>query len=128
MPLQADVGAGGPATTAGRAMLRQTLVIAAGGPVTLSRDIEVIGLPNLQFWIRQTVGAGTAVTCQFAASSMTGVIVTAEFLPLGAPVVLPAGPTTPLLLNFTVSCRFARIEVAPPAAGCTLDILILAAS
>ena len=80
MPLQADVGAGGPATTAGRA------------------------------------------------SSMTGVIVTAEFLPLGAPVVLPAGPTTPLLLNFTVSCRFARIEVTPPAAGCTLDILILAAS
>lgn len=126
MPLQADIGSGGPATTSGRVFLRQTIVLLPAAPPQTSLLAEVIGLPNLQFWTRQTAGVGTSVQFQISASSQTGVLVDAEFLATGPAVALPAG-AIPLLTNFTISCRFARILVTPPALGCTVDLLILAA-
>lgn len=129
MPLSTAIGAGGPATTNGRTLFRQTMVLAAGAGVTFTRVIEVIGLSTVVFWIEQTVGTGTTVRLQFSIADETGgAAPQPEWLPVQPDIILPDAGGGASRLVFRLPCRAVRIRITPPAAGCTVNLAITASS
>ena len=130
MPLnQTTIGAGGPATSNGRVFYREALVFAAAAAAGPTQAVEVIGLDQITFWVLQTAGTLASVVPQFSMSSVDGAVApTQEWLPFQSAVALPAGPSVPLIIHFTVACRFVRLNVVPGAGGNTIDVAITASA
>lgn len=109
--------------TSGRLDVLDDLV---GGATLTSEPIQVVGLPRLYLWMRQSVGAvGASVQVQFSVTAVGGVL---TWLPLAAPFVVAGAGGPPLLLDYSLPANFLRVRVTSPAAQPTRTQVYLAAS
>ena len=128
MPLQSRNTSGGVTVTSSSLSTQRELSFNANAQ---SEELYVESLPNLVFWVMQTAGAAPAtIIPQFSIVNITGGagVPVPEFLPLTAPIVLPA-LNVPLLLYFRLPCNRIRIDFTPPGGqATTVDYVISAYS
>lgn len=117
MPRRDSPGPGVPVSSsyAGRF---EPFVDAVGGVTFESTPLNVQGLPRLNFWLRQIVGAvGSVCTLQFSVTSVAGGVPALNWLPLpGSPFALPGAGAPPIIVNFILPVNFIRVVILTPAA------------
>lgn len=125
MPLQSRNTSGGVTVTS--STLSTQRVLAFNG-VVQSEQLYVESLPNLVFWVMQTVGANPAtIIPEFSIMHINAAVTPVpQFLPLAAPQVLPA-LNVPVLLYFRLPCNRIRLNFTPPAGQATTVTYVLSA-
>jgi hypothetical protein len=117
MPLERTETAG-QLIASGTTTYRQNVTLAAATTI-LTRQVAVLGLPRIFFWLRHTTtaaGVGVSVIPQFSVADVVVAGVSApEFLDFSAPVVLPFN--VPVLLNFLLPAKFIRLSITTTAAA-----------
>ena len=107
------MGAGSTDIASGELTLRQTIIVAAGAPLTVafSDELAVLGLPSLGYWVTFTAGAGpVAVFPQFAIREITGGVAPIReylFFQNATPLILG----TPILFPFRFPASFIRLRI-----------------
>ena len=129
MPLITQSAVGSDTVVPGVANKYVANSVGIAGATTTTDPLLVNQLPNLVFYVIQTVGIVPAqVTPQFSIRRVNTGAATPQplFLNLSAPIVMPA-LGVPLILNYTFPCNLTRLQFASPAGQTTTFQLILGA-
>jgi hypothetical protein len=129
MPLITQSAVGSETVVPGVANKYVANTVGVAGGTTNTDPLLVNQLPNLVFYIIQTLGATPAfVIPQFSIRRVNTGAATPQplWLDLSAPIVLPA-LGIPLILNYTFPCNLTRLQFASPIFQTTTFQLILGA-
>ena len=103
---------------------RQELVLSTNAE-TQSFVLLTLGLPRVQIYLRQTIGAiGASVIPEFSVSDRAEG--TPQWDPITTPVVTPF--MGPVLLNYPLACKQVRISATRPAGQATTLVVIIMAA
>lgn len=125
MPVNRPTSSGFSQEAAAQATLRRTVVLANEG-LTFTDELQVIGLPRLVFWLRQTVGAVPATAqLQFSVRMIAGP--TPEWLDTTAPFLLTVG--VPMRFDFALPARAIRLGLTrAPGVATTVEVVLAGAA
>jgi len=131
MPLVTQSAVGSTTVVPGVANKFLEATIAAAGGTVETEPLLVNQLPNLYFYIIQTVGANPSeVIPQMSvrrSSAGGGPLPEPEFIDLSAPIAT-AALSVPLILSYQFPCNLIRLRFIAPAGQSTEFKLILGAS
>jgi hypothetical protein len=124
MPHVNQIGTGDKSVASAQTSFEQTLVLTADAQA-FSFSLLNLGMPRVQFYIYQTIGAvGSSVVPQFSVSEDDEGKV--KWYPITTPQIAPL--LVPISLPVTISSKEVRLAVTRPAGqATTLDVVIMAA-
>lgn len=129
MPIVRTKSGGDLANAAAVLSLRRNFVLAADATVS-SDALSTQGLPRINFYANQTVGAaGAQLRLQFMPRMITGgATPDPEWLLLQAPIVLTPGGVTPTRVEIGFAVAAIRIQLTrSPGVATTVQVYLSAA-